>query len=170
MACHALNAIREHHVYCSQEGIQAPPLGLNMWLTNAGKKGHSLSTDAAAPMLKQMGNSSMILDATKLFLVTSVIHGLQLVYKYYFNTHLTSHTTILVVKQLKIFILIKLHRHYIMNYHMQVIIIRLEMPFGLLTFLMLYNMEDMAMQTQMVLVELLFQKLGLIFAGQDLHI
>jgi len=71
MACHTLNAIREHHVYCSQEGIQAPPLGLNMWLTNAGKKGHSLSTDAAAPMLKQMGNSSMILDATKLFLVTS---------------------------------------------------------------------------------------------------
>ncbi len=71
MACHMLNTIREHHIYCSLEGIQTPPKGLNLWLTNAGKNGYSLSTDAAAPMLKQMGNSSIILDATKLFLVSS---------------------------------------------------------------------------------------------------
>jgi hypothetical protein len=71
MACHSLNAIREHHVYCTQTGIPTPPKNLNMWLTNAGKNGNSLSTDAAAPLLKQMGNSSMIMDVTKLFLVNS---------------------------------------------------------------------------------------------------
>lgn len=71
MACHAINSIREHHVYCSQNGILAPPTNLNLWLTNANDNGTSLTSDASAPMLKQMANNSIIIDVAQLYLVAS---------------------------------------------------------------------------------------------------
>jgi hypothetical protein len=71
MACHAINSIREHHVYCSQNGILEPPLNLNLWLTNANANGTSLSTYAASPMLKQMSNSSLLVNGVQLLLVAT---------------------------------------------------------------------------------------------------
>lgn len=71
MACHAINSIREQHVYCSQNGILEPPLHMNLWLTNANANGTSLSTYAAAPMLKQMSNSSLLVNGVQLFLVAT---------------------------------------------------------------------------------------------------
>lgn len=71
MACHAINSIREQHVYCSQNGITTPPLHLNLWLTNANANGTSMSTYAAAPMLKQISNNSFLVNGVQLFLVGS---------------------------------------------------------------------------------------------------
>jgi hypothetical protein len=71
MACHAINAIREQHVFCSQNGVTSPPNNLNMWLTNANANGNSLSTYAAAPMLKQMANNSYLVTGVQIFLVST---------------------------------------------------------------------------------------------------
>jgi hypothetical protein len=71
MCCHAINSVREQQIYCSQNGVMTPPSNLNMWLTNANTNGNSLSTYAAAPMLKQMSNSSLLVNATQLFLVAT---------------------------------------------------------------------------------------------------
>lgn len=71
MACHAINSIREHHVYCAQNGVTTPPLHLNLWLTNANSNNISLSTYAAAPMLKQMSNSSLLVNGVQLLLVAT---------------------------------------------------------------------------------------------------
>ncbi len=69
MCCHAINSVREYNVFCSQNNVMAPPSDLNMWLTNANSKGNSLSIYASAPMLKQMANSSFLLDAIQFLLV-----------------------------------------------------------------------------------------------------
>lgn len=71
MACHAINSVREYRVYAGQNGIGMPPLHLNLWLTNANTNGNSLSTYAAAPMLKQMSNSSLLVNGVQLFLVAT---------------------------------------------------------------------------------------------------
>lgn len=68
MACHALNAVYEHRQYCVQSGIGSPPSNLNLWLTGQNKKGKNISTAAAAPMLKQMANSSLLVGATQVYL------------------------------------------------------------------------------------------------------
>jgi hypothetical protein len=71
MACHAINSIREHHLYCTQNGVITPPSNLNLWLTNANANGTSMSTFAAAPMLKQISNNSLLINGVQLFLVSS---------------------------------------------------------------------------------------------------
>lgn len=67
MACHAINSIREQHVFCSQNGVLPPPNNLNLWLTNQ----NNIITHAAAPMLKQMSNSSLLVNSVQLLLVAS---------------------------------------------------------------------------------------------------
>lgn len=71
MCCNAINAVREQQLFCAQNGIMTPPSSLNLWLTNANTKNKSLSTFAAAPMLKQMANNSLLVGVTQLFLVAS---------------------------------------------------------------------------------------------------
>jgi hypothetical protein len=71
MACHAINSIREHQVYCAQNGVTTPPLHLNLWLTNANANNISLSSSAAAPMLKQISNNSSLVNGVQLFLISS---------------------------------------------------------------------------------------------------
>ena len=71
MACHAINSIREFHTYATQNGIDTPPNALNTWLTNANSNGNSLSIDASAPMLKQLSNSSLLVNGVQLLLIGS---------------------------------------------------------------------------------------------------
>lgn len=61
IACHAINSLREYKVYAQQHNILQPPSNLNMWVTGAKREGGlTWSRYAAAPMLKQMANSSIL--------------------------------------------------------------------------------------------------------------
>lgn len=71
MCCHALNSIRESHIYSAQNGILTPPNNMNVWLTTAETESNSLIIDASAPMLKQMGNNSLLLYVAKAMLISS---------------------------------------------------------------------------------------------------
>ncbi len=71
MCCHAINSVREQQIFCLQNGITPPPSNLNLWLTNANTNGNSLSSSAAAPMLKQMSNSSFLVNGAQLWLIGS---------------------------------------------------------------------------------------------------
>jgi hypothetical protein len=75
VACHGINSLQEHRHYCTQNGIFVPPStlgGLNMWITGEKREGGiTFSRYAAAPMLKQMGNTSLVGNVVKMFLVAT---------------------------------------------------------------------------------------------------
>ena len=50
------NSLEETHQFCNQDGILTPPTDLNIWLTTG--QGQALVAGGAAPMFKQMANSS----------------------------------------------------------------------------------------------------------------
>lgn len=72
IACHAINSLREYRVYAQQHNILQPPSNLNVWVTGAKREdGLTWSRYAAAPMLKQMANSSILNGFVKFFIAAN---------------------------------------------------------------------------------------------------
>jgi hypothetical protein len=66
IACHGLNSVLEYRNYCISNGVTTPPGNLNMWISGERREdGFTWVKWAAAPMLKQMSNSSMITNVAK---------------------------------------------------------------------------------------------------------